>query len=652
MYFESTFIRPGYSGGGLFDEDWLLVGMIVGDDAPDGQAVGLDTIAERLRNWRYPVQWGSPADPPDFVSLGRLEDRHFGVTADGRVYAWGKIWKDAAEPMRLVEGLHVRNMNGPCGQTTTGRAFCWSQIDEGDQIKYLIVGETADPQPASAVFDQITGGCGIGHDRKTYCWGYWRGNGTEQFDSSSLTEIYGNLEMKAISGDLEGHVCALTTAGAAYCWGLGGSGQLGNGARANQSIPVPVSGNLTFESIFSGFGVSCGITAAGKTYCWGANDYRQLGKSGARSTVPVEVTLPAPMQSLAITDNSLCGLAKDQSIWCWGRTYQPEPVKLPVTAYFVSLQPPSYQASAEPHHFDDTCALTVQGSAYCWNPASTPEPSPEGSYWGKLNRISLYTHDRDYVKAEQAARDALNRFPDVPAVLATYGQLMADLNRTQEVRQSIETLRQIAAAPKPAGGEPSSRPRLALLYIAELQNRLKNLDGALAALDAAEKLSAEGQIQSIRMARARIYTKLGQSVSGIDEYRKVLRADKDEFATMNDLAYELAAQPNGLEEALDLAERSLDDAPEDTDRLDTNAYILTRMGKLDNAQKLLERARANGASHDVYVLEHSGDLCLRQGKNAEAQRNWKEALDEWNKLPAGARDANAIARLTGKLAKR
>ena len=71
--------------------------------------------------------------------------------------------------------------------------------------------------------------------------------------------------------------CALTTAGAAYCWGLGPLGQLGDGTSTNSTTPVPVAGGLTFRSLAAGGQAVCGLTTEGKAYCWGNNFYGTVG---------------------------------------------------------------------------------------------------------------------------------------------------------------------------------------------------------------------------------------------------------------------------------------------------------------------------------------------------------------------------------------
>lgn len=53
--FESTLIAPGSSGGGLFDEHWRLVGLVRADEPPDGVAIRIDTLLDRLKLWGYPV---------------------------------------------------------------------------------------------------------------------------------------------------------------------------------------------------------------------------------------------------------------------------------------------------------------------------------------------------------------------------------------------------------------------------------------------------------------------------------------------------------------------------------------------------------------------------------------------------------------------
>ena len=63
--------------------------------------------------------------------------------------------------------------------------------------------------------------------------------------------------------------CGLTSSGAAYCWGSGTFGQLGDGAKSDRHTPVAVSGGLTFASLSAGAYYACGLTNAGAAYLLG-----------------------------------------------------------------------------------------------------------------------------------------------------------------------------------------------------------------------------------------------------------------------------------------------------------------------------------------------------------------------------------------------
>ena len=59
-----------------------------------------------------------------------------------------------------------------------------------------------------------------------------------------------------------GHTCALDATGIAFCWGLGGFGQLGNGGASDSPTPVAVAGGLTFATLGTGTNRTCAITRA------------------------------------------------------------------------------------------------------------------------------------------------------------------------------------------------------------------------------------------------------------------------------------------------------------------------------------------------------------------------------------------------------
>ena len=111
----------------------------------------------------------------------------------------------------------------------------------------------------------------------------------------------------------------MTTAGLAYCWGDNVDGKLGDGTTTDSTVPVAVSGGLTFQSVNAGSTHSCGVTTAGAAYCWGDNREGQLGDgTNTDSTVPVAVSGELTFQSVSPGYTHSCGVTTAGGAYCWG----------------------------------------------------------------------------------------------------------------------------------------------------------------------------------------------------------------------------------------------------------------------------------------------------------------------------------------------
>ena len=119
------------------------------------------------------------------------------------------------------------------------------------------------------------------------------------------------------------HSCALTTSGAAYCWGYNGSysgfGPLGDGSVTPRSVPVAVTGDLTFSSVSPGREHTCGLTTNGAAYCWGFNVWGQLGNGSTEdAAVPVAVSGGLTFAGLSAGGTNSCGVNRGGIAYCWG----------------------------------------------------------------------------------------------------------------------------------------------------------------------------------------------------------------------------------------------------------------------------------------------------------------------------------------------
>jgi formylglycine-generating enzyme required for sulfatase activity len=92
LRFHTRLLMTGHSGGGLFTEDWYLVGMLRTEREPFGKALRIDRALAQVEEWGYPVALGMPPLPPkapqivqdcpDCPELVEVPSGHFMMGAD------------------------------------------------------------------------------------------------------------------------------------------------------------------------------------------------------------------------------------------------------------------------------------------------------------------------------------------------------------------------------------------------------------------------------------------------------------------------------------------------------------------------------------------------------------------------------------------
>ena len=297
----------------------------------------------------------------------------FGLTSDGRIYAWGRNTSG-----ELGIGTTLARSNVPIAVKTTGTPM------DGKVVKQVEGGGRYEGSHSIA----------LASDGTVYTWGL---NQYGQLGNNTTINSRSPVAVQAAGTPMEGktivqiaagadHSLALDSDGALYAWGSNAYGQLGNGTTTNSSVPVavkiagtPLAGK-TIVQIAAGANHNMVLTSDGTVYTWGWNYHGQLGnntKTNSNTIVAVQ-TIGTPIAGkkivkIAAGQGHSLALTDDGMVYAWGRNDTGQlgnnattdamlPVAVTVTGTPMSNKTIVEIASGARH----SLAIDSSGKVYAW----------------------------------------------------------------------------------------------------------------------------------------------------------------------------------------------------------------------------------------------------------------------------------------------
>lgn len=303
------------------------------------------------------------------VSMGQTTQLTASVTADaGYSGTTAILWRTSNPVVASVSDAGAVTGRSPGVVTVTARAAADTTIMR-----------TAKVSVSGFMLTRVSaaGGhtCGLTGDGTAYCWGENShgelGRGSVSVGESVPAPVAGAVkftELAAAAGGATRHMCAISVAGDAWCWGFNDYGALGDGTTNSSSVPVIVPGGLKFRTIAVGGATTCGVTTDDHGYCWGLGTVGQIGNHRRDNALsPVNIMPGTRLQSIATADFHTCALAVGGVVHCWGAggygelgnggtVGSPSPAQVMSSQAFTALD--LERASS--------CALAVDGAVYCW----------------------------------------------------------------------------------------------------------------------------------------------------------------------------------------------------------------------------------------------------------------------------------------------
>ncbi|HYW13765.1 MAG TPA: hypothetical protein VE871_17515 [Longimicrobium sp.] len=215
-----------------------------------------------------------------------------------------------------------------CALSTTGETWCWGRNLQGElgaPANVAVMGLPRRVESAPSFVQLAAGGshtCGLTGTGTAYCWGSngrgQLGDGTTEMRREAVAVPALRFTSLAAGAAM---TCGTVIGGGTYCWGDNAVGQLGNGGLGGMAAtPQRVRPEEGFGRVAAGGSHGCGLVGTGAAACWGMNTSGQLGNLEVRDWWPFATRVWGQYSYAVIAagEQHTCAITSDTWVHCWG----------------------------------------------------------------------------------------------------------------------------------------------------------------------------------------------------------------------------------------------------------------------------------------------------------------------------------------------
>ena len=96
---------------------------------------------------------------------------------------------------------------------------------------------------------------------------------------------------------------------------------------------------------------------------------------------------------------------------------------------------------------------------------------------------------------------------------------------------------------------------------------------------------------------------------------------------LNNFAYHLSVTGKSLKQALTMSQRATTLSPNNATYLDTLAWVYYKLGRYEEAKKVMQQAMSFDNENSAELALHYGDILEALGSTFLAQTYWRKALE-------------------------